>query len=72
MRFNPVIPLHVYRPRMKVVLHDPEGFFDFPLSFIHTNDFGASADRTNDIKRETIFGFVLSNAHDIAPNIEQR
>ena len=31
VRLNPVIPLHVYRPRIKVVLHDPEGFFDFPL-----------------------------------------
>ena len=37
MRFNPVIPPHVYRPRIEVVLHDPEGFFDFPSSLIHTN-----------------------------------
>ena len=39
VRLNPVIPMHVYRPRIKVVLHDPEGFFDFPSSLIHTNDF---------------------------------
>lgn len=30
-----------------------------------------SVDRTNDIKRETIWGFVLSNTHGIAPNNEQ-
>ena len=36
---NPAIPLHVYRPRIKVVLHDAEGFFDFPSPLIHTNDF---------------------------------
>ena len=39
VRFNPVIPLHVYRPRIKVVLYDAEGFFDFPSSLIHTNNF---------------------------------
>ena len=39
VRLNPVIPLHVYRTRIKVILHDPEGFFDFPSSLIHTNDF---------------------------------
>ena len=31
VRFNPVIPLHVYRPRIKVVLHDPEGFFCYNI-----------------------------------------
>ena len=49
-----------------ILLHD-----FFFCSKLLDNFGGTSVDRTNDIKRETIFGFVLSDTHDIAPNMNK-
>ena len=38
VRKDAVLPLHIYRPCLKIRLHDAEAFFDFPAALIHLDD----------------------------------